>query len=469
MSSKPPVIGLDLGTLHLRAAVFRDKQVQLVKNQLGNDSTPAYVGFSRQSTTERGKSAILLGQHAYDLAQKGLTQPVYGLKKLLGRKPDDPTVVAEKGCWPFEVVAGDENKLAAIKSPCDVTKLYQPEELLSMLVRKVIENVDVLCGVPVKEAVVTIPACFGFLEREIVACLCASAEIQVKRMVNKAWAVAVAHGFDAELADETNAIVVSVGAGFIDVSCITIDDTIYEVRSSYGCPVTPDMLDEFNSENFQSIIRFVKKVYSESKVLKIDRIFLSGGSPFLQPLQKALHNLFAGLNPAIVNDPSSAAVRGVAIYAALLAGEHTKRFRDLLILSATNFALGVRTADGITRTIVSQNHTYAAREHRQLTTNMDDQTTVVVEVYETGEQGGVSEEHFLGEVVLSDLPPLPKGRLALDVAIEIDFDHVVTVTVGYAKLSLEKKLTLSKVIVRLVYNNILNFFYHQNYYSLMLL
>ena len=442
-----PLIGLDLGTLHLRAALLRDKQIQLINDELGNNSTPAYIGFDRQEK-DQTTSTLLLGRHAYDLAQKDLTLPVYGLKKLLGRRADDPVVVAEKACLPFEVVAGDPDGLAVIKTPGG-SKLYTPEELLSLLVQNVIRNVDVYCGVPVKEAVVTVPACFSLMERDKVVRLCASAGIKVKRMMNEAWAAAVAHGFETELTDEVNAIVVSLGAGFIDIACITIDDTIYEVCSSYASPITPDMLDEFNSENFQSIIKIVKIVRSESKMLKVNRIFLSGGSPFLPSLQKAFHDLFTGLNPVIIANPSTAAIRGVAIYAALLGGSSNtvKRLRDLLILSATNFALGIKTADGKTRTVINQNTTYAAKGERQFTTSVDDQTSVVFEVYETGEQGGVCEEHYLGEVVLSDLPPLLKGRLVLDVKIEVDFNHVVTVTAVYAKLNLEKKLTISKVIV----------------------
>ena len=98
-SSPPPVIGLDLGTLNLRAAVFRDNQVELIKDELGNDSTPAFVGFSLQSETDKAPAArtTVLGQHAYDLAQRNLTHPIHGLKKLLGRKPDDPVISSERG------------------------------------------------------------------------------------------------------------------------------------------------------------------------------------------------------------------------------------------------------------------------------------------------------------------------------------------------------------------------------------
>ena len=437
----PPVIGLDLGTRHLRAAVFRNNRVEVIRDELGNDSTPSYVGFNRQPDNP----TILLGQHAYDLAQRDLTLPVYGLKKLLGRMADDPMIAAEKGSWPFQVVAGEDG-LATVGIP-GRPKLYRPEELLSMLVRKVIENVDVNFGVPVKEAVVTVPACFSFTDRERIVHLCATAGIKVTRMVNEAWAAAVAYGFDSELSGEINVLVINLGAGFFDVGCITIEDTIYEVRASYGSPITPDAITEFHSGNFQNVLKCVKKVKSESKVEKINQIFLSGGSPFLPLLQGALQNLFVEVNPEIVTNPSVAAVRGAAIYAALLGGERSRYLEDLLILSATNFAFGIKTVDGSVKTVVQRNYTYAAKEHRQFTTSMDDQTTVIFDVYETGEQGGTSEERFLGEVVLSDLPPLPKGRLVLDVTFDIDFNHLVRVTVGYAKLKLEKKLTLSKVCI----------------------
>ena len=119
----PPVIGLDVGT---RAAVFRSNQVKLIKDELGNDCTPAFVGFSLQPDNS---STPLLGRHAYDLAQRNLTHPVHGLKKLLGRKPDDPVIIAERG-WPFKIAA-DPDGLAAVSIPTkSSSKLYKPEELL---------------------------------------------------------------------------------------------------------------------------------------------------------------------------------------------------------------------------------------------------------------------------------------------------------------------------------------------------
>ena len=447
-SSSPSVIGLDLGTLNLRAAVFRSNQVELIKDELGNDSTPAFVGFNLQSESDNKDSTTVLGRHAYDLAQRNLTHPVYGLKKLLGRKPDDPVIISERNNWPFEIAA-DQDGLAVVSIPAksSSSKLYKPEELLSMMVRKVIESVDVHLGVPVKEAVVTVPACFGFMDREHIAQLCDAAGVKVKRLVNEAWAAAVAHGFETESKDAVNVLVFSVGAGFIDICCITIDDTIYEVRSSYGYPLTPDILDEFSSDNFQNIEKCIRNVQLRAQV-KIDQILLSGGSPILPEFRRAFHNHFIGVAPVIIADPSTAAARGAAIYAALLGGEKNKRLDDFIVLSATNFTLGIKIADGSIKPVIQQNMTCPAKGTRQFSTSVDDQTTVVFEVYETGEQGGVQEEDtFLGEVVLSDLPPLPKGRLVLDVTINVEANHRIAVKVGYANLNMEKSLTISKVII----------------------
>ena len=118
---------------------------------------------------------------------------------------------------------------------------------------------DVNFGVPVKEAVVTVPACFSFTDRERIVHLCATAGIKVTRMVNEAWAAAVAYGFDSELSGEINVLVINLGAGFFDVGCITIEDTIYEVRASYGSPITPDVITQFHSGNFQNVLNVSKK------------------------------------------------------------------------------------------------------------------------------------------------------------------------------------------------------------------
>ena len=442
MALAAPVIGLDLGTLNLRAAVFRDNHVELIKDELGNDSTPAFVGFNLQSDKS---PTTVLGRHAYDLAQRNLTHPVYALKKLLGKKPDDPVIIAERGNWPFEVAAGQDGLAAVSVSAKSSKRLYKPEELLSTVVRKVIENVDVHIGVPVKETVVAAPACFGFVDRERMTQLCDVAGIKVKRFVNEAWAATVAHGFETESIDVVNVLAITVGAGFIDICLITIDDTIYEVRSSHGYPLTPNILDEFSSNNFQSIVKCIKSIQLQSQ-MKIDQILLSGGSPILPELQRACRNHFTGVAPVIIANPPTAAVRGAAIYAALLGGDKNKWLKDFIILSATNFALGIKVADGNIKTLVQQNLTCPARGTRQFTTTVDNQTMVVFEVYETGEQGGVhGEAAFLGEVTLNDLPPLPKGRLILDVTIDVEANHRIAVKAGYAKLNMEKHLTISKV------------------------
>ena len=374
---------------------------------------------------------------------------MYGLKKLLGRKPDDPVIISERVNWPFEIVA-DQDGLAAVSIPAAKSsnsgKLYKQEELLSMVLQKVVENVDVHLGVPVKEAVATVPACFGFMDRVRITQLCDAAGIKVKRFINEAWAAAVAHGFETESKDAVNVIIINVGAGFIDICCITIDDTIYEVRSSYGYPLTPDTQKELSSGNFQSLDKCVRSIQIQVQV-KIDQILLSGGSLILSEIQRAFCNLFVGVAPVIIVNPSTTAVRGAAVYAALSGGDRNKRFEDFIILSATNFALSVKIVDGSVKTVLQQNLPCPARVTRQFTTSVDDQTTVVFEVYETGEQGGVCEDAaFLGEVVLSGLPPLPKGRLVLDVTINVETNHQIAVKVGYAQLNMEKDFTVFKVM-----------------------
>ena len=443
--SQPPVIGLDLGMLNLRAALFRNNQIELIKDELGgSDSTPAFIGFNLQSDNPVD---TILGRHAYDLAQRKLTYPVYGLKKLLGRKLDDPVITSERGHWSFDITS-DQDGFAAVSIPTksSSSKLYKPDELLSMLVRKVIERVDVRLGVPVKEAVVTVPACFGFVDRERIAQLCDAAGIKVKRMLNEAWVAAVACGFQKELKDVVNVLVINIGAGFVDISFITIDEMMYEVRASYGYPLTPDILDEYSSDNFESLQKHLTDIQCKVQ-LKVDQIWLSGGSSFLPELRRLFKDLFVGVTPVIITDPSTAVVRGAAIYAALLGGDKNKRLEDFIVLSATNFDLGIKVADGSIKTIVQQNFPCPAKATRQFTTSVNDQTTVVFEIYETGEQGEdvCREAVFLGEVVLSDLPPLPKGRLALDAVINVDASLCISVKVSYAKLNMEKRIIMSKV------------------------
>ena len=131
------------------------------------------------------------------------------------------------------------------------------------------------------------------MDRVRITQLCNTAGIEVNQFINKAWAAAVAHEFETDSKDAVNVIVINVGAGFVDICCITINDTIYEVRSSYGYPLSPDLLEEFSSGNFQSLEKYIRSVQIQAQ-MNIDHILLSGGSPILPEIQRAFCNLCWG-------------------------------------------------------------------------------------------------------------------------------------------------------------------------------
>ena len=95
---------------------------------------------------------------------------------------------------------------------------------------------------------------------------------------------------------------------------------------------------------FQSLEKCIRSIQIQAQV-KINQILLSGGSPILPEIPSSFCNLFVGVAPVIIADPSTAAVRGAAVYTTLLGGDRNKRLEDFIVLSATNFALGVKVVD----------------------------------------------------------------------------------------------------------------------------
>ncbi|XP_071942534.1 heat shock 70 kDa protein IV-like [Antedon mediterranea] len=223
MTSK--AIGIDLGTTYSCVGVFENGKVEIIANDQGNRTTPSYVAFT---DTER-----LIGDAAKNQVAMNPKNTVFDAKRLIGRRFNDASVQDDKKHWPFTVInAGSKPKIQLTYAGEE--KTFTPEEISSMVLTKMKETAEAYLGSKVTDAVVTVPAYFNDSQRQATKDAGVIAGINVLRIINEPTAAALAYGLDKKLDGEKNILIFDLGGGTFDVSILTIDGGVFEVRSTAG-------------------------------------------------------------------------------------------------------------------------------------------------------------------------------------------------------------------------------------------
>jgi len=223
--SKAPAIGIDLGTTYSCVGVFQHGKVEIIANDQGNRTTPSYVAFT---DTER-----LIGDAAKNQVAMNPSNTIFDAKRLIGRKFEDATVQADMKHWPFEVITeGGKPKLQVEYK--GEKKAFFPEEVSSMVLTKMRETAEAYLGKTVTDAVVTVPAYFNDSQRQATKDAGTIAGLNVLRIINEPTAAAIAYGLDKKGKGERNVLIFDLGGGTFDVSILTIEDGIFEVKSTAG-------------------------------------------------------------------------------------------------------------------------------------------------------------------------------------------------------------------------------------------
>jgi L1 cell adhesion molecule like protein len=227
MVGKRTAIGIDLGTTYSCVGVFQHGKVEIIANDQGNRTTPSYVAFT---DTER-----LIGDAAKNQVAMNPANTVFDAKRLIGRKYNDSTVQQDKRHWPFNVINSESKPKIEVDYKGE-SKTFTPEEISSMVLTKMKETAEAYLGHPIKEAVVTVPAYFNDAQRQATKDAGIIAGLNVLRIVNEPTAAAIAYGLDKKKANESekNVLIFDLGGGTFDVSILSIEDGIFEVKSTAG-------------------------------------------------------------------------------------------------------------------------------------------------------------------------------------------------------------------------------------------
>ncbi|DBA70712.1 TPA: hypothetical protein ACH3X2_012083 [Trebouxia sp. C0005] len=226
--SDAPAIGIDLGTTYSCVGVWQNDRVEIIANDQGNRTTPSYVGFT---DTER-----LIGDAAKNQVAMNPRNTVFDAKRLIGRKFDDTAVQQDMKHWPFAVIKGPDGKPIIEVDYKSEKKRFNPEEISSMVLTKMRETATQFLGKDAKRAVVTVPAYFNDSQRQATKDAGAIAGLDVLRIINEPTAAAIAYGLDkkSESQGERTVLIFDLGGGTFDVSLLTIDSGIFEVKSTAG-------------------------------------------------------------------------------------------------------------------------------------------------------------------------------------------------------------------------------------------
>lgn len=221
------VIGIDLGTTNSCVAVEKDGRFEVIANSQGERTTPSFVAF-----TDEGER--LIGQAAKGQVTSNVKRTIYDIKRLMGRKFDDPGVQKEVSGFGYKVVAGSTGNPEVVIETADKTSNYTPEQISAMILGYMKETAEAFIGHKVSRAVITVPAYFNDAQRQATKDAGAIAGLTVERIINEPTAAALAYGLNNESDTEKNVLIFDCGGGTHDVSVLSIDSGIFEVKATAG-------------------------------------------------------------------------------------------------------------------------------------------------------------------------------------------------------------------------------------------
>lgn len=223
-----PVIGIDLGTTYSCVGVLENGNVEIIPNDQGNRITPSYVAFA-DVTAER-----LVGDAAKNQAASNPLNTVFDVKRLIGRRYNEPTVQRDKKLLPFRIIGKDDKPHVEVEVNGE-EKVFAPEEISAMVLAKLKKTAEEYLGKKVTRAVVTVPAYFNDAQRSATRDAGVIAGLDVLRIINEPTAAALAYGLDkTKEEEEKNILVFDLGGGTFDVTLLTIDKGVFEVLATNG-------------------------------------------------------------------------------------------------------------------------------------------------------------------------------------------------------------------------------------------